>query len=257
MFGFSLVLPHAAAAADPVVDDAAPSVLRYTPEGLSEGEVNFLWWFAQGGIMDPVVRWSLRHGWGLCPRHAAGWLIVEAAFRHSYLHGPAVLYDDLMERAVAAFDLHGPWVRERVARQLHARGPCQLCAMGMTSASRGFIRPDRLQTGRDARPWCAFMARTRAYWRPQVCGICAHDGAAARCRRHLCEDITLGHIDSLAPHFELAQDVARHIHRYDGSFCCDSHGSETLQDRAALVSAAGWCGGWQVLLGLDAAEGQR
>jgi hypothetical protein len=94
---------------------------------LSIGEVGFLHAFIQGSIMDVEVRWRLRHGWGLCPRHSAAWLSLEAAFRPHYLHGPAILYADLMERASAAFAQSHPMRETRVRHRLCARGPCHLC----------------------------------------------------------------------------------------------------------------------------------
>jgi hypothetical protein len=222
---------------------------------LSRGEVSHLWSFAQASIMLPEVRTSLRRSWGLCARHAAGWLIVEAAFRRDYLHGPAVLYDDLMEIAVALFDVHGPLARERAARRLRAHGPCLLCEMGVTPQSTGFITEERWRCGRDATAWRASMARTRDLWRALVCGVCDGSGAPVRCRTHLCDDIAVGCVDSLAPHAALVRDIARHVRQYDRSFRWECHGSDTPHDHAALIGAIGWCSGWQVLLALDAAAG--
>src|ERR1051326_7436645 len=62
---------------------------------LASGEVHFLWWFIQGSIMDIDVCRNLRRAWGLCARHTCAWLVVDAAFRHGFLHGPAVVYADL------------------------------------------------------------------------------------------------------------------------------------------------------------------
>lgn len=126
---------------------------------LSSGEVNFLWWFIQGSIMDSDVRWSLRHGWGLCDRHTSAWLSVEAAFRHGY-------------------------------------------------------------------------------------------PSPVRCRAHLCAEIEDGAADKLDAHRSLVRYIAHHIRRYNESFVWEMRGSDTVEDRAALISAAGWCGGWRGLLAL-------
>jgi hypothetical protein len=151
---------------------------------LSRGEVNFLWWFIQGSIMDADVRWRLRDGWGLCERHTAAWLSVEVAFHHGYLHGPAVLYADLMQRARAAFHLPAPLAERpvalrRVARRLTPRGPCHFCGLGLGPASDGYIPDERLRVGRDRAPLRAFMEQTQPFWRGFVCGICARNSAAA------------------------------------------------------------------------------
>lgn len=43
------------------------------------------------------------------------------------------------------------------------------------------------------------------------------------------------------------RDLA-HVLRYSQSFVWGYHGTETDEDRAALLSAVGWCRGWQGLL---------
>src|SRR6266496_3870675 len=45
----------------------APDRLR-----LSDGELNFLWWFIQGSIMNPETRFRLHRRWGMCQRHSLG-----------------------------------------------------------------------------------------------------------------------------------------------------------------------------------------
>jgi len=219
-------------------------------ETLSSGEVNFLWWFIQGSIMESDVRWSLRHGWGPCDRHTSAWLSVEAAFRHRYLHGPAVLYDDLMNRAQAAFELTGPLAERRLARHLRARGPCHLCTLGLGPASNGFIAGDRLQTGRDASQLRGFMDETRSFWQDTVCGACAGSSSPIRCRVHLCAELEHGAADKLDANRLLVRWIARHVRCYSESFVWDRRGTDTAEDRAALISAAGWCGGWRGLLAI-------
>ena len=217
---------------------------------LSEGEVNFLYWFMQGSIMQLETRWALREAWGLCPRHTAAWLMVEAAFRDEYLHGPAVLYDDIMQRAREAFALHGPAVRMRLAHQLAARQRCHLCALGMAPGTPGFIRGDRYIVGSNPSHWAAFAARTKPWWREAVCGVCDGSGGAVRCRPHLIEDLRhIPHLDP-QPHRQLVENIAHHLSRYHDAFSWDRQGTDTLEDRAALVAAAGWTGGWTGLLAL-------
>jgi hypothetical protein len=226
-----------------------PDALATAP--LSSGEVNFLWWFIQGSIMDADVRARLRAGWGLCDRHTAAWLAVESAFRHRYLHGPAVFYDDLMQHALRAFDRAGAiaarGIAQRVlARRLRSRGACHLCELGLGPDSPGYVPGQRLQTGRDTSPLRAFMQETAAFWGDQVCGICAGNAHTARCRAHLCAELDAG--AEIEPHRALVRVLSDHMKHYDDSFRWEKRGSDTVQDRAALIGAAGWSGGWRALL---------
>jgi Dehydratase family len=54
------------------------------------------------------TRQRLWHAWELCQRHASGFITVDAACRHGRMHGPALLYADLMTRAQQAFRWRGP-----------------------------------------------------------------------------------------------------------------------------------------------------
>jgi hypothetical protein len=47
---------------------------------LTDGEIHYLYWFIQGGIMNVDTRWALRRAWGFCARHAWAALAVEMAF---------------------------------------------------------------------------------------------------------------------------------------------------------------------------------
>lgn len=220
---------------------------------LSSGEASFLWAFSQASIMLPEVRESLRRSWGLCARHASGWLIVETAFRHRYLHGPAVLYDDLMAIADDAMARHGPLAGERTAWHLVTRGPCHVCAMGIGPSSAGFIEHERWDTARNATGWLDFLAETRPLWHAHVCGRCDGSGRPARCRCHLIEDLVAGENDVAQAAAEVHW-IAEHVHHFDRSFRWECQDSDTAEDHAALVVAIGWCSGWSSMLTLDRAD---
>jgi len=228
---------------------ADPGRIADPQEGpLSEGEVGFLWWFIQGGIMDQTVRERLHHGWGLCARHSLAFLSVNAAFFHHYLHGPAVLYADLMKRAGDAFALAGPLHDMRLLHRLRASGPCHLCEQGLGAASAGFASPQHLVTGRDISQIRAFMAETRPFWTATVCGRCAGTSGEPRCRVHLLEDLSRGTLHELEPQRHLVEHITQHMLRYERSFRWEFNGTDTLEDRSALISAVGWCSGWDALL---------
>jgi hypothetical protein len=223
------------------------------PIPLSSGEINFLWWFSQGSIMDVQVRRRLRQTWGMCDRHTAAWLSVEAAFRHGFMHGPAVMYTDLMERAVKAFDLGpGPMLAQRLARRLRSRAACHVCGMGLGPDSEKYVPRDRLDVGRDVSHIRAFMEETKTFWCNTVCGLCAGTWERVRCRAHLYGDIEQGMLSGLQENEKMIRRVAHHLDRFHESFRWESHGTDTAEDHAALISAAGWCGGWRGLIGVYA-----
>jgi len=194
------------------------------------------------------TRMRLRKAWGMCPRHGLGALCAEAAWRHNYLHGPAILYAELMGRAARAFGARGPALRRQLRYRLRERGPCLMCELGFGPESQGFIAPDALAIGRDTSYLREFMRSTEPQWAKCVCGICTGDGAVPRCRVHLLEALRTGIAVDLVAQRALVQQINHHLERYRRSFGWDKRGTETAADRAALVSAAGWCCGWGALL---------
>jgi hypothetical protein len=200
--------------------------------------------------MVPETRWRLRRAWGLCARHAWGAVAGEAAYRHGYLHGPAKLYEDLMERALRAFDPRGPGRAHRVAWRLRARGPCLMCDSGLQRASGGGAPAALLERGRDLRALRELAERTKPYWGPVVCGRCADSPSNARCRVHFLED-TLGPWPRpVDEHRALVAYVLARLAVYSRSFVWGYHDTESDEDRAALLSAVGWCSGWRGLIAL-------
>lgn len=217
-------------------------------EWISPGEAAFLWWFIQGSIMNPQVRERLYAACGLCPRHGLTWLIVEAGLRQGYLHGPALFYADLMRRAQASFELDGPFRAWRLARRLRPRGPCHLCDLGFGPDSRGSIPAARLRRARDPTCLHTLMDESHAFWESTVCGRCAGSADQARCRPHLCEELRRGEPADLIGQAALVTRITQHIDRYQRSFRWESHGTDTAEDRGALIAACGWSGGWEALL---------
>lgn len=218
----------------------------------SDGEIYFLWWFIQGSIMSPMTRERLWNGWGMCERHAWAFIAVETAFRGDYLMGPAILYEDLMHRALIKFSNRGflkPW---RVQIGLNDRGPCMMCEMKYGSNSRGVAGPELLEKGRDLTEIQTFAKKTYHYWEKTVCGRCAENSSTHRCRRHLIESLSQGHVSDLSFHGNVVDYIARHIKTYMLSFRWENRGTETVEDMAALISAVGWCSGWKTLFSIMA-----
>ena len=88
------------------------------------------------------------------------------------------------------------------------------------------------------------------FWRRTVCGQCLGDGSRPRCRPHLLEDIARGAAVDLAEHRAFVDYLVKHLTVYYQSFVWGYHGTDTEEDRAALISAVGWCSGWRVGLSI-------
>jgi len=201
--------------------------------------------------MNPETRRQLWRGWGLCERHAWGFLSVEAAFRHGWMPGPAVLYEDLMSRALRAVRFGHLLRGWPLPVTLREKGPCLMCEAGFGPDSPGFAAPALVARGRDPSQLRSLARTTRPFWEPAVCGRCAGTGAVPRCRRHLVADIWHGVAGDLALHRSLVSDIRSRLVRYARSFRFEYRGTATGEDMGALIAAVGWCSGWRPILGID------
>ncbi|MGO9118557.1 MAG: hypothetical protein ACLQPD_13245 [Desulfomonilaceae bacterium] len=215
---------------------------------LSPGEAHFLYWFMQGGIMDPYVWQNMRKAWGMCERHAWGWFRVETAFRHSHMHGPAILYKDLIERAVRFCSVRGPMSRTRARISLREKGRCLMCEAEFGPHSKTFAEPKLIQKARDLGQLRSIGRRTFPYWSAAVCGTCAGTSSTVRCRRHFLEE--RNPVWEFDWHKEFLTRICHLLATYAQSFRWGFHHLRTDEGVAALISAIGWCSGWTILLSL-------
>ncbi|WP_322061655.1 hypothetical protein [Paraburkholderia sp. J63] len=218
---------------------------------LSDGEVDFLWWFIQGSIMDADVRARLYAHWGMCARHALAFFCVEAAFRPHLIHGSTILYNELMRRAAHLMDGHGLYSvapAGMTRHRLRPSGPCHMCSLGYGPASSGNAPPERLAQGRDLANARAFASENRDGWLPHICGQCAGNGSGVLCRPHLIAAMEHDGATVLRHHGETVSRIAGHLGRFEHAFRWDSRGTDTAEDRGALIAAIGWCSGWGEIL---------
>lgn len=201
--------------------------------------------------MDAAVRTRLYAHWGMCPRHALGFFCVEAAFRPHLIHGSTILYNELMRRASHLLDEHGLYGLAPVGiarHRLRASGPCHMCNLGYGPGSPGNAPPERLAQGRDLANARAFAQENRDGWLQHVCGICAGNGSDVLCRPHLIESMTREATPTLRHHRATASSIAEHLARFEHAFRWDSRGTDSTQDRGALIASIGWCSGWSEVL---------
>ncbi len=221
------------------------------PFVLSDGEVDFLWWFIQGSIMDPDVRARLYAHWGMCARHSLAFFAVEAAFRPHLIHGCAIVYGELLLRGANALSDRGlhSLVPDSVLRHLlHVSGPCHMCALGYHDRSEGNAPPDRVAQGRDMGNARRFAEDNRGGWLPHVCGRCAGRDFPALCRPHLLEAMEHGDSHVARTQYARLDMLHTHLANFENSFRWDRRDSDTEEDRGALIAAIGWCAGWSELL---------
>ncbi|HYB44704.1 MAG TPA: hypothetical protein VEL75_23210 [Candidatus Methylomirabilis sp.] len=218
---------------------------------LSVGELHYVWWYIQGSIMEPDVRLRLRRAWGMCQRHAWGAVAAEASYRGGYLHGPAILYEDLLARALGAFDRAGSRRSPRIlAWRLRDSGPCLMCEMGFHGSARGAFSRERSRAGRDPTAIRTIAAATRAHWITAVCGVCSGDCLPPRCRLHLLQELDGGASVDMACHRREVAELHSRLSAYARSFQWECRDTATDRDRAALLAAVGWCSGWEAGLAL-------
>lgn len=206
--------------------------------------------------MIPETRHALRRAWGLCERHAWADLAVEMCFRRTLLHGPALLYEDLLGRCIAALSRGGPFGTQRVVRRLRSHGPCLMCELNVYRAGRGGALQGTIERGRQTAPLWRFAVDHQEYWREAVCGICSGSNSQIRCRRHLVDQAGLGQ-DLVNSHVDMIAEVFGRVKLLARSYVWGNRGTDRPQDRAALISAAGFMSGWRpllVLLTADTAE---
>jgi len=240
------------------VDKAAPGVSTAVeiagyrvPLRLSEGEVHYLWSFMiWGSLMVPEIRRRLRNSWGFCERHAWSWLVMECSFRPDFLHGPALLYKDLMERGRLAFT-GGPH-SSTSGRRLRNRKQCLMCDMGYGPDSKGYPDAYVLKHGRDLTNLKGFAAETSQYWEKCVCGLCmGKQDRDLLCRSHLLDELSRGRLNhrdvDVQKHF-VVDYLSERVKIYARSFRWEWRNTNTTEDRASLLSAIGWCSGWGELL---------
>jgi hypothetical protein len=215
---------------------------------LTEREIGYFARLGESRLNDLGERARLWRAWGMCQRHALGFVAVEAWLEDGWLFRPAVLYAEIMERAQHAVAHH--WFMERARAEVNLGGvPCPACDLGLTAAAQS-APGDGAEPARDGllEPLRALAARTRVYWGAWLCGTCSNSAAPARCRIHLAEDLEAGRRVDLAAHRATITMIARRVDVYAASFGWARRGTQTVSDEAGLIGAIGWCSGWRSIM---------
>jgi hypothetical protein len=222
---------------------------------ITEGEVNFLWSFIQGSLMNLDTWGRLLDGYGFCQRHAWVHLSVEMAFREQYLLGPTILYAALIEKALHAVSITPRVSRYFLEQKLRPGDACLLCALNIADSSPGASPRPRLCQGRDTRSLLTFASGLERFWSDYVCDLCKKEDCnknkseLSLCRRHLITEMRARRSVDLSLQRSTLHDLRDRVIRYQESFSAERP-TASEQDRAALIAAVGWCSGWRPLLDL-------
>lgn len=226
--------------------DSMNSSVDLSTAGTWSRALHFLRWFSsQDRIMDLGTRERLWYAWGMCDEHSLAWLAIEHSLEAGWLHGPAILYEDLIDKAVWA-------VRSRLfsfpptVGMLRTSNTCLVCDQAG--------RPDRVPDGdpldglredvlRHLTSGAAGADLDRV-----ACGTCAGTLSVLRCRPHLVAELERDRRFDLTPQRAYLAEVLGGLARYSRSFGWANRGADTPADRAALVAGVGWCSGWTTLL---------
>lgn len=222
---------------------------RALVELLTDWEVHYLWWFVvDAAVMVPETRRQLRRSFGWCPRHAWGGLAVQAGLTRGYLHGLAILYDDLLRTADGRLR-GGRWTWRRA---LAAR-PCPLCGSEPRGGGRS-APPDVLRRGRDPAYMDALVAASEGRWVAWRCGVCDGSGFPWRCRPHLLAALAAGQTLDLARIRDGLTRLGEATFRYARGFRLEFQGTTGAEEVGAFLGAVGWLSGFGPFL---AAYGSR
>jgi hypothetical protein len=146
---------------------------RYLP--ITDGEIHFLWWFIQGSIMDlrpgmrfyaPMVFVSGTPGRTSTSRSLSGAALVRASDSLSRA-----------DRADTSDHSGSPIDPPIAAATAQSRRP--MSAVCIDCAGTGAAPRARLDRGGDSGGLRSVATELVAFWRTQVCAICAGDGDQA------------------------------------------------------------------------------
>jgi len=228
------------------------AISKHHALSITNGEVNFLWWFIQGSIMNSDTWARLMNSYGFCERHAWIHLSIETSFRDRFLLGPTILYQGLLDKALHSMRPPRISAYSRI-RDLRATDACMLCAMNIPESPAVMAPASRLDRGRDVGALRRFVSGLETLWRGYLCNLCHTQKSNVHietlCRRHLLSHMRQRKALNIAGQRELLNGLYEGVTRYQNSLAAGGKAASD-QDRAALIGAIGWCSGWRPLLAM-------
>jgi hypothetical protein len=208
--------------------------------------VNFVEGFMHDGSLGGECGLQLMGYWGYCERHAWVSLAVEMSALHGFCSRSASLYVDILRQAVTTLAGNNP---RSLARQLKERGACMIC--NANPKWRGLHSDAKLAEAKDPAPLCSFAENSASFWSSDCCPRCISGMTGGHlCRRHTVEALGEGASLDLNKEREYLSNTLARLENYAWSFSWGFRGIDGPEDRAALISAIGWCSGWSSLAAL-------
>jgi 8-oxo-dGTP pyrophosphatase MutT (NUDIX family) len=216
------------------------------PLEITDGEVNFIQGFVHDGSIGAECGLQLVRYWGYCERHAWVSLAVEMSLLHGFCSRSATLYTDVLRQGIAALSPEYHRRPRAVAKALKESGTCMICSAN--PRGRGLLTVAELAKAKDVSSLRSLAEGSAQFWASDCCPHCINGATHGHlCRRHLIEALDIGTPSNLdADHRHLVNVLAR-LENFAWSFSWDFRGIDGPEDRAALISAIGWCSGWSSL----------
>jgi putative (di)nucleoside polyphosphate hydrolase len=228
---------------DVVLIDTEGERLDAGPLSITDGEVNFIDGFMHDGSIGAECGLQLMRYWGYCERHAWVSLAVEMSMLHGFCSRSASLYTDILRQGSAALAGDN---RRAVPKQLREGGSCMIC--NANPRWRGLLSRADLAKAKDPSPLRSFAQGCAPFWQQDCCPQCITGVTGGHlCRRHMSEALREGASLDLANERKYLMNMLARLENYAWSFSWGFRGLDGPEDRAALISAIGWCSGWASL----------
>jgi putative (di)nucleoside polyphosphate hydrolase len=216
------------------------------PLAITDGEVNFVEGFMHDGSIGAECGLQLMGYWGYCERHAWVSLAVEMSTLRGFCSRSASLYVDILHQAATALAAESRSNQRAVAKQLKERGTCMIC--NANPRWRGLHSDAELAEAKDPATLRRFAESSAPFWNSDCCPRCIGGVTGGHlCRCHTFEAVSEGGSLDLKDEREYLLNVLARLENYAWSFSWGFRGMDGPEDRAALISAIGWCSGWSSL----------
>jgi hypothetical protein len=216
------------------------------PLEITDGEVNFIQGFVHDGSIGAECGLQLMRYWGYCERHSWVSLAVEMALLHGFCSRSATLYTDILRQGIAALSPEHHRRPRAIAKALKESGTCMICTAN--PRGRGLLTAMELTKAKDIALLRGLAEKSARFWTSGCCPRCIDGAVHGRlCRRHLIEALDVGTPVNLNEEYQHLINVLGRLENFAWSFSWEFRGIDGPEDRAALISAIGWCNGWSHL----------